>query len=267
MLNEQKYFDMHEDLRTLKSLGVNTRTTLPQVTEMTQRVSQLQSVQAAHLDSNPDVNALAVRIGLHDTLDDPERILADANTVASGFNPEQRERVALIIATATDTAMGEALRRFRRAGILDAIRPTFDALAERIITATQVIPAAVGSVEDAARLKVVPEYLQLEADMTQWGTLAGLITDWIKTGILKGKGKGYTAAEFMLDDLNAYTETTAHSGALGRRAHGIAAGRPNLHQPSGSPHFNDSTPARDWPLAETVARHDQSAREELGLKK
>lgn len=263
--NEPKYMDLENHLDTLETLGVNPTTAFPTVLDAMGRVDQLEQTSSTYRANPPEINSEARRLGLTTNLDDTAAILAEADHVAYGQDEAHRQRVLDYLENATDFARGEALRQFRRSPILDLMRPAFDATAARITAAAETIPQGVMNLEDAARLGHADTYLQLERDIATWKQTGELIGELTAAGTLSTDHPRWPV-EFMVDDLDAYREASAGSSRVTRTAAGIAAGRPNLHTPTGAP-----IPApddRDTRNAVYRANDDDhAAREALGLKK
>lgn len=262
LMNESKYLDLVDWLDTIEELGVDIAEAFPKVTEMNERGDRITSAQAAASNAQPNVETAARRLALHENLDDTTALVTLADHVAYAQNPEHQERVEQFFAKAADAAYGEAIRQFKRSDILGVLRPHFDAIAARIVAAAEKIPTAAMGLEDAVRLGEGDAYLQLETDLATWTKLAELLTELIRAGVLTDE-KRYPI-EYLVEDPDAYRETVAGSGRLARRAHAIAAGRPSLHEPTGTPlpAIHDDTARRASYLANDA---DKAARADLGL--
>lgn len=270
--NESKHLDLQEWLSDLEDLGVNIAKRFPEVYRANERVDRLLSLRTKHKNTTPEINTAARRLGLIDDLDDADSIITAADHFAYGQDPDHRERVSALFSRAADFARGDAYNRFRRAPILDIMRPAFDELAERIVTASRTIPQGVIDIGDAARLGHADAYLQLERDLATWKKVAELVGAMHDAGVLVADRRDRWPAEFMLDDVQASREASGTVSHPLRRAMGIAAGRPNLHIPSGgevtAPALlgtaEDTT--NKW-VAMDANEADKAAREALGLKK
>lgn len=261
--NESKHMDLMEWLVTLEDLGVNIAKAFPKTVEMNGRVDRLLTIRSETIKAMPDITVTARRLGINDDLDDEAAIVSTADHAAFAQDPSHRERVAEFFERAADAARGDAIRQFRRSDVLEQLRPAFDELAQRITNAAKTIPTGVMNLDDAARTGHSDAYQQLERDIDRWSELAQLIGTLSTAGVIAGEGNRYPA-EFMVDDLSAYTEAKAYSSRPLRHAQGIAAGRPNLHVPTGKaqePIHDDRARA----LAYEANTADRAAREDLGL--
>lgn len=263
LMNESKYLDLLEWLDTLEEIGVDVAAAFPKVAAMNERGDRITSLQATAANEQPAVEITARRLGLNDNLDDAAAIITLADHVAYAQNPDHLERVSQFFARAADAAYGEAIRIFKRSDILGALRPIFNDVAARITATAEKIPTAAMGLEDAVRLGHADPYMQLERDMTTWANISTLLGDLMAAGVLKADTTRMPA-EFMLEDVDAFRDACAGSPRLARRAHGIAAGRPNLHTPKGAALrvIHDDESRRASYLANDA---DQAARASLGL--
>lgn len=268
--NESNHMDMIGWLDTLEDLGVNIAKEFPAVHSANERVDRLLNIRAQHANAATDINIAARKIGIADDLDDTDAVLTYADHYAYADNPDHRARVSVLLTRAADFARGDALRRFRRAPILDIMRPAFDTLAHRIVTAAATIPQGVMNVGDAARLGHSDAYLQLERDIAQWKDTADLIGALHDAGVLVADRPERWPAEFMIDNLDAHREASGSIDHPMRRAAGIAAGVPNLHIPTegevipAAPLGSAEDTKTMWAAADANAA-DKAAREDLGL--
>lgn len=263
--NEAKYMDLENHLDTLETLGVNPTTAFPNVLDNIGRVDRLIHTRSTYRDNPPEINTQARHLGLTANLDDTTAILTEADHVAYSQDETHRQRVLDYLENAADFARGEALRQFRHSPILDLMRPAFDATADRITKAAATIPQGVMNLEDAARVGLADTYLQLERDIATWKQTSELLSELADAGTLRTDHPRWPV-EFMVDDLDAYREASAGSSRITRTAAGIAAGRPNLHMPTGA----QVTAPNDRDTRNAVYRandDDHAAREALGLVK
>ena len=260
-MNESKYLDVTGWIDSLEELDIDVEHSLPAVAESVTRVERLNSILAHHRKSFPEINVSARQLAVAVNLDDTAAALEKVNLLASSYDTAHRDRVTEILERATDIAMGESSRAFRRSDILAAIRPTFDAIAQRIVDAPGLIPQGTLNLEDAARLGCGSAYMQLETDLAAWKAMGELITSMLEDGALKTDARRY-AIEYMVDDVDAYKSM----GITNKRQHAtaIAVGRANLHHPTGPAyepaHENDAREA-----AYLASEADKDARANLNL--
>lgn len=229
---------------------------------MIERVDAIDRIRSRYAANPPEVNTAARTLAFSKDLTDENTVLTEADRIAADQDTEHRERVIEYFERAADQARGEALKRFRRADILDALRPAFDKLTTRITTAASTIPQGILNLDDAARLGHADDWLQLERDIATWKQTAELISDLAASDAIPGNRNRYPA-EYMVEDITAYNEAAAGSSRITRIAAGNAAGRPNLHIPEGP----TAPPTEDNRAAAYRANdEDRAARETLGLK-
>jgi hypothetical protein len=264
MMSESNFMDLERWFATLPDLGIDPHTAFPEESRLIERVRSLIMAQAEFKKRfTTDYTERAQLIASGDY--DVEAAIEAATAAAHETSTDHHERVLQVLFRAQDFAQANAYRQFkhRRAGLLDAIRSEFDALSARIVAAATTIPMGVGDLEDAARLGHTDTYLQLERDFAGWGNLAGLVNEWTEAGLFGDEGRRRWPIEFMVDDVDAYREAHAGSSKLLRQAAGIAAGKPNLHIPTGTRPEPVDRAADTW----RANRADETAREKLGLPK
>ena len=231
--NEEKYLDLTEWLDTLEELGVNIPDALPTVAAATARVDQLERIGSQHLATRRETSTLAREIA-NTNLNDTTAVLTLADQLAYAQSDENRERVTEILEAAADIAKGDALRRFRRADIIGALRPGFDTITTRITHTQAQLPEGVLNLDDAARVGHADTWMQLERDITTWKTLSTLISDLTTAGILKpaGTSEHHTVAlDFLVENYDAYDTALAGRGSVRAQAAAIVAGQPKLRTP------------------------------------
>ncbi|WJL95866.1 hypothetical protein QSU92_01165 [Microbacterium sp. ET2] len=251
--NEDKHLDLAEWLDTLEQLGIDITTAFPAVADANQRVDRLEKIRSEHISTHRDITTIARQLGTADNLDDTTAVLTVADHFAYSQSDEHRQRVTEILEQAADFAKGDAIRRFRHANILAAIRPRFDALAARITEAEHALPGGVLNLDDAARLAHADTWMQLERDIATWNTLAGLLNDLVTARVLQHPATGDQPAsgiDFLIEDYDAFDDTLAGRGSVRAMAAAITAGRPRLLTP------DEITPRS----AVQPLTHDQQAR-------
>lgn len=260
LMNLEKHIDLLDWLNTLEHIGVNTAEAFPGVITTNERAERILGIKSKVRKSTSHDHHIFDTLDL----DDEDSVIAAVDRAAHAQNAEHRERMLDLYELAADALHGNAYRIFRRADILSAIRPRFDEIAARIVTAAETIPYGVMSIGDAARLGHGDTYTQLERDAQTWHDIKRLIGDLHQAGAID-IGDDYYPLEAMVEDVQAYWDTAASSNRPMRVARAVAAGRPHLHIPT-EPHVKRTNTAdQDRWASEDANTAEKTARAALGL--
>lgn len=225
-------YDVRQHTETLNRVGVNTAEALAPVRHAQNRAARIGKIRK---EARKAVEQAQRELFADLDLDDTNAVITAIDRVASMQNREHAEKVDRLYEIAIADADSDAVRAFKRVDFLRILRPVFDEIAARIVTAAETIPYGVMSIGDAARLQHGDRYARLEEDVQHWLDIEEMLTDLIRGGVIKLGDDRYYATEVMLEDTDAYRETLAGVRAPMRVARAVAAGRPNLHKPT-TPH-------------------------------